>query len=494
MNNKITYRQQYTRCGKQRCRKCREGVGHGPYWYAYWNEKGRTISKYVGTNLPTEVQVGAQFIAPSSDPASSGDLAPSASPTSVDSTTLSSTIVSASNSATPGRIGSISSTAPPGRIATVAHIVAIDNIAPIDRTAMSAPPPLPSPLLRVYVLGQFRVERKIGDEWSAIDSRIWHRRRARALLGCLLSSSGRRSSREQVMELLWPDLDITIAANRLNGAVHELRQILEPEIARPASSRMLRLERDILEIADSTHIWVDAEAFERLLKDANNCSNPHEAERLLEEASSLYRGGYLLEELYSEWAAPRRDALQRAWIGLLLDLANLRTERGALANAIETLDRLRTAEPTNETALQRLMILLTQLDRRGEALQIYRQYVTMLQRDYENDPLPETQQLYEELRQGKLPSALSSKMGITTIGERVLHSSTLPPPEISTPTQEPSFTRPVLHLGRHNQSPLIGRQRELETMHQVMLTIENGTLNAAPTFTRDQAVTTYRKA
>src|SRR5436189_5989836 len=54
MNGKVTYRQQYTRCGKQRCRKCKEGSGHGPYWYAYWSEKGRTVSKYIGTRLPEE--------------------------------------------------------------------------------------------------------------------------------------------------------------------------------------------------------------------------------------------------------------------------------------------------------------------------------------------------------------------------------------------------------------------------------------------------------
>ncbi len=431
MSSKVTYRQQYTRCGKQRCRKCREGTGHGPYWYAYWSEKGRTISKYVGIHLPAEIAepIGAH-------PA--GIISPD-------------TLVPAT--------------------------IASGTIAPIDTpTALL----LSSPLLRVYVLGQFRVERKNGDEWCTIDSRIWHRRRARALLGCLLSSPGRRSSREQVMELLWPDLDIDVAANRLNGAVHELRQILEPEIARPAASRMLRLERDVLEIADSAQIWLDAEAFEHLLKEANTSSDPAEAERLLEEAAALYRGGYLLEELYSEWAAPRRDALQRAWIGLLLDLANLRTERGMLASAIETLDRLRTAEPTNETALQRLMLLLTQLDRRGEALQVYRQYIAMLQRDYESDPLPETQQLYEELLQGKLLTVSPSKMGINTSKEREIPSYNLPPiiPPSPPPVQEPLFTRPVLHLGRHNQSPLIGRQRELETMRQVMLTIEENTFNA----------------
>src|SRR5258708_14665425 len=52
MSNKITYRQQFTRCGKQRCRTCREGIGHGPYWYAYWSEKGRTRSKYIGIHRP----------------------------------------------------------------------------------------------------------------------------------------------------------------------------------------------------------------------------------------------------------------------------------------------------------------------------------------------------------------------------------------------------------------------------------------------------------
>jgi len=55
MNNKVTYRQQFTRCGKQRCRKCKEGTGHGPYWYAYWREGSRLRSGYIGKVQPTGV-------------------------------------------------------------------------------------------------------------------------------------------------------------------------------------------------------------------------------------------------------------------------------------------------------------------------------------------------------------------------------------------------------------------------------------------------------
>ena len=409
MSSKVTYRQQFTRCGKPRCRKCREGAGHGPYWYAYWSEKGRTVSKYIGTRLPEGIEA--------------------------------SQIYSGEAEAEGARAGSHNP---------------------------------PSPVLRVYLLGQFRIERKVGGEWRAVDSRTWHRRRARALLGCLLSHAGRRLGREQIMELLWPDLDIDVAANRLNGAVHELRQILEPEIARPAASRMLRLERDVLELADDTQVWVDAEEFERLLKAAETCTDPEQTEALLDEAASLYRGSYLLEELYSEWAAPRRDALQREWVGLLLKLADLRARRGAFVSAIELLDRLRAADPTNETALQRLMLLLTRLDRRGEALQIYRQHAAMLQRDYESEPLRETVELYEALRKGLVPPPISAPAQPAAAPQEQEAKSTAPSRDTkqASPAQTFSFVRPVFQLGRHNQSPLIGRERELETMRQVMLSLE----------------------
>jgi len=45
----VTYRQQYRRCGKADCAVCRSGApGHGPYWYARWQEDGRTRSRYLG--------------------------------------------------------------------------------------------------------------------------------------------------------------------------------------------------------------------------------------------------------------------------------------------------------------------------------------------------------------------------------------------------------------------------------------------------------------
>ena len=47
----VTYRTQSVRCGKQ-CAAC----PHGPYWYAFWKENGRSRSQYIGNVLPADVR------------------------------------------------------------------------------------------------------------------------------------------------------------------------------------------------------------------------------------------------------------------------------------------------------------------------------------------------------------------------------------------------------------------------------------------------------
>ncbi len=51
----ITYQLQYRKCGKARCGTCRQGSGHGPYWYAYWREGSRLRSGYVGKLPPASL-------------------------------------------------------------------------------------------------------------------------------------------------------------------------------------------------------------------------------------------------------------------------------------------------------------------------------------------------------------------------------------------------------------------------------------------------------
>ncbi len=407
MNSKVTYHQQVSYCGKPRCRKCREGTGHGPYWYAYKTVDGRTTRTYVGKYLPPEVE--AEMV---------GNL----EPPSVDES---------------------------------------------DREQS---------VIRIYVLGQFRLERRNSREsreWQTVTDASWQHQRVRALLGCLVSVEGRKLAREQLMDALWPDLDIETAGSRLDRAVYSLRQLFEPSRNKPATSPLLLTEREVLVLASHPQIWIDADVFEQLLARAHTTSDQGERERLLEEAASLYGGLFLPEDRKNEWTRVRRESLQRSWIGLLLDLTDLRIGRDALNSAVETLDRLLTFDSTNEAAVQRLIRVLMQLGRRGEALRAYQNLEKALKKDYGITPLPETRALHDALRAGsdKLPSATATASGTTTVRDAGTHS-----PEGSHEQGRAGSLgdgQPVVQIGRTHQSPLVGREREIELLRALVNTTEN---------------------
>jgi DNA-binding SARP family transcriptional activator/predicted negative regulator of RcsB-dependent stress response len=318
-------------------------------------------------------------------------------------------------------------------------------------------------LVRIYILGQFRLERRASratQEWETVTDSAWQHQRVRALLGCLVGNTARKLGREQIMDTLWPDLDLETAASRLDRAVYSLRQLFEPARNRTATSSFLLTEREMLVLASQSDVWIDADAFEQLLTHAHEIDDLSEKERLLEEAAKLYGGDLLPEERRVEWTLVRRESLQRSWIGLMLDLADLRAGRDALTSAIEPLDRLLSVDPTNEAAVQRLMKLLEQLERRGEALRAYKRLASVLQQEYRIAPLPETRVLYEALRSGRGTQSVSKlPASVQTQGETRRESR---PDAIS-----------VLQIGRSHQSPLVGRVEELNLLRSVVTATEH---------------------
>jgi hypothetical protein len=52
-----TLRLEMVKCGKEHCRKCREGPAHGPYWYLYFRRNGKLTSRYIGKRIPEALEV-----------------------------------------------------------------------------------------------------------------------------------------------------------------------------------------------------------------------------------------------------------------------------------------------------------------------------------------------------------------------------------------------------------------------------------------------------
>jgi len=434
-NNKITYHQQISYCGKPRCRRCREGTGHGPYWYAYQTVDGRTTRTYIGKNLSPEAQAS------------------------------------------------------------------VDGIRPIQD--LPVPASSEHEQVRIYTLGQFRLERRTGNEWQTVTDATWQQQRVRALLSCLVSSTSRKLGREQLIDTIWPDIvDSDTASSRLDRAVHSLRQVFEPTRGKPATSPFLLTERELLALADQQHIWIDADAFEHFLAQAHATDDLRERERLLEEASTLYSGDFLPEERKVEVTLTRRESLLRSLTGLLIELAELRIQREALTGAIEPLNQLLSIDPANEAAVQILMRVLAQLGRRGEALRAFKRLATVLQQEYQISPLPATRALYDAVRaipsrkqhdtstgtEGVINQARTGRDG-KGAGEGVINqahtgdaregvinqartgvNSSLYGPNLLRPVPPAAQSTP--QIGRTHQSPLVGRTQELQNLQTLLSTTE----------------------
>jgi TolB-like protein/Flp pilus assembly protein TadD len=140
-------------------------------------------------------------------------------------------------------------------------------------------------------------------------------------------------------------------------------------------------------------LWVDAEEFERRAAAAVRSADA----AAYESALALYGGDLLVEDLYEDWAAARREQLRALRQELLAKVAGLYEARGEYGRAAERLRQLVADDASNEEAHRGLMSLYVRAGNRRQALRQYRQCRDALRRELEAEPEPATVELYERI-------------------------------------------------------------------------------------------------
>jgi DNA-binding SARP family transcriptional activator len=114
------------------------------------------------------------------------------------------------------------------------------------------------------------------------------------LLARLALEPQRRHSREELIELLWPGVELDVGRNRLRQALSTLRRLLEPGDVAPYS--VLSADRQTVGLA-SDAVSCDALEFEQFLR-----------QRAISQALACYRGD-LLPGFLDEWVEDERSRL-----------------------------------------------------------------------------------------------------------------------------------------------------------------------------------------
>ncbi len=259
--------------------------------------------------------------------------------------------------------------------------------------------------MRIEVLGTFRV--RVGN--GVAPDEAWRRRKPAAVLKLLALAPGHRMHREQMMDMLWPELDPAAAGANLRKAVHHARAALEATSA--GAGDVIVTAGDVLAL-DARDLVVDAVQFRSRLAAARR-ANDVDGYR---QAIDLYRGELLPDDPYEEWAAGPRRELQVDFLAGLTEMAGMLEAAGDVEAAIDGVRRLVAADPTGEEANAALMRLYALAGRRADALRQYEHLSRVLDHELGVEPGPATQRLYEEIRarqadEPELSAALWERVG-----------------------------------------------------------------------------------
>jgi len=274
---------------------------------------------------------------------------------------------------------------PPESLDALAQIPANFSVAPSPDAAH------PALELAVHLLGPLYVA---VDDVAVED---WSSARSRSLFGYLLTHREPWPAREVLMEAFWPESSPEASRNSLNVAIHgvrrTLRTVTEMSIVVYASGTY-RLSRDL-------RLWLDVEEFESRLESARRFEDAGEIDKAIrdyESAGGLYRGDFMADDPYEDWAALTRERLRQAHLDALGRLSNLYFKDGQYTACANLCQRIIETDPCREDAHRRLMCCYSRQGQPHLALMQYRVCLRALADELGAETDPATTELHQRIR------------------------------------------------------------------------------------------------
>lgn len=227
--------------------------------------------------------------------------------------------------------------------------------------------------------------------------------RAVAILKHLLARSPHPVSRDALMGWLWPESGPRRARWSLNSAVYALRRVLEENGGAELSGCVV-LEGDRYRLSPEVRLSSDVEEFDAGYEKGlrhQRAGRVEEGRREYEGAVALYRGDYLVEDVYEDWTMIERERLSGAYVDMLERLAGYYVDHGHPRKSIELCYRVLERDPCHEESYRRLMRCYSRQGLRSRATQQYGLCGRMLGRLYGMSPSAETRSLHERILRGE---------------------------------------------------------------------------------------------
>lgn len=249
--------------------------------------------------------------------------------------------------------------------------------------------------LRVQTLGAFRLWRGLEE----VDAAEWQRKKARQLFLLLLTFRHTRLHRDQITEILWPDLTPEGAQRDFKIAFNALTKVLEPNRPRNAPSAFVVRDGSRYGLRPEADVWLDVDEYTMLTERSNDvaATDLPAALVLFRQALALYQGEYLQEYPYEEWCSEERERLLTSYLQTAEQAAAVLLAQEAWEDAAEVARLILTRDDCWEQAYRILMVAYERMGNRSQALRVYQRCQERLSSELGVAPSLSTIQLYDSL-------------------------------------------------------------------------------------------------
>jgi DNA-binding SARP family transcriptional activator len=210
----------------------------------------------------------------------------------------------------------------------------------------------------------------------------------------LVTNRNRTIPPEPLIEALWPEEDYEDAKGALRTLIYRLRKalVLEGEL------------KDCIVSVGSGYLFslgeqcfLDAEEFEQLSTDGRRRQDA----AVLKRANDLYRGDYLSDSAYAEWAIAKRSYYRRMFIENVSELVKIYRQTGELKEADQACEQALLIEPLDEHLNLRFLELLIAGGQYSRAQEHYTQFTARLYREMGIRPSPSLRSIYDMIKRGQ---------------------------------------------------------------------------------------------
>ncbi|HHY10380.1 MAG TPA: hypothetical protein GX528_07425 [Firmicutes bacterium] len=252
--------------------------------------------------------------------------------------------------------------------------------------------------LSLRLLGPFRLE----VYGNVVPDKNWKSKKALLILKYLAARYQEKIPSDVLIDMFWQDADFETASRNLHGTVHLLRKTLREYTPNGfIKPPWIQFGNGLYWLEAQENVFLDLQRFATSSKKSELLEEkkPRQALAACLAALELYRGSFLAEDLYLEWAGEIREYYHKQYLEIVLRTSKLLLDyEFNPKKAASICESALKHEPYLEELHQMLIRSYISMERFPNAILHFNAYAKALSEEFGLEPSAKTKILLQEIK------------------------------------------------------------------------------------------------